>query len=242
MMDFLFLVILFTIAVLYSSVGHGGASGYLALMAIYGLSPEFMRPSALLLNVFVSSIALYSFYRNGHLKVKLVFPFILTSVPFAFLGGSLIINPDIYKLILGIFLIIATLRMIYKPKITEHDKKEIILPLALFIGALLGFFSGLIGIGGGIILSPLILLLSWWSVKETSAAAAAFILLNSISGLGGQISGGIEFLPGIYILVIIGATGGLIGSYMGSYKISEKTLRYALSLVLFFASFKLIIL
>ncbi len=242
MTEYLFLIILFTIAILYSSVGHGGASGYLALMAIYGLSPEFMRPSALLLNIFVSSIALYSFYKNGHFKIKLVFPFLLTSVPFAFLGGYLVINPHVYKIILGIFLIFASFRMIYKPKIREEDKNDLNISLALLIGVFLGFFSGLIGIGGGIILSPIILLLRWGNVKETAAASAAFILLNSISGLSGQLSGGIEFHPDILFWVIAGVSGGVIGSYMGSYRISEKSLRYALSFVLLFASLKLIVL
>ena len=154
----------------------------------------------------------------------------------------MVIDPDIYKIILGIFLFIATLRLIYKPRIAEEDKKKVNLVLALVLGAFLGFFSGLIGIGGGIILSPLILLLRWGNVKETSAASAAFILLNSVSGLGGQLSGGIEFPANIYTWVVIGVVGGILGSYMGSFRVSEKLLRYALSLVLLLASFKLIIL
>ena len=242
MVDILFFALVLLMAVLYSSVGHGGASGYLALMAIFSFSPEFMRPSALVLNIFVSSISLFSYYKNGHFRLKLLLPFIITSVPFAFLGGLITVNPKAYKIILGIFLIIAIARMIYRPKNHAEEVNPINKIIALAIGIFLGFFSGLIGIGGGIILSPIIVLLKWGTMKEIAAVSAAFILVNSIAGLTGQFSQGIQLAPEIGYMLAAAITGGLIGSYLGSYKITDKTLKYALSVVLTFASFKLLFL
>lgn len=241
-MEILFFGLVFLMAILYSSVGHGGASGYLALMAIFGFSPEFMRPSALILNIFVSSIAFFSYYRNGHFRLNLLLPFILTSVPFAFLGGLITVNPKTYKVILGIFLILAIARMVYRPKNQTNEINTINKYTAYIIGTFLGFFSGLIGIGGGIILSPIIILLKWGTMKETAAVSAAFILVNSISGLFGQFSQGIQLAPEIGTMLAAAILGGLIGSYMGSYKITDKALKYALSVVLTFASYKLLFL
>lgn len=240
MMEILFLGLVFLMAVLYSSVGHGGASGYLALMAIFSFSPEFMRPSALVLNIFVSSIALFSYYKNGHFRMRLLLPFIITSVPFAFLGGLLTVDPKTYKIILGIFLIFAIARMLYQPKNQNDERNYANKYAAYIIGAFLGFLSGLIGIGGGIILSPIIILLNWGTMKQTAAVSAAFILVNSISGLIGQFSQGIQLAPEIGYMLAAAIVGGIIGSYLGSYKISNKVLKYALSVVLTFASFKLL--
>ena len=241
-MEILFLGMVFLMAVLYSSVGHGGASGYLALMALFSFSPEFMRPSALILNVFVSSIALFTYYRNGHFRIRLLLPFIITSVPFAFLGGLITVNPKTYKVILGIFLIIAIARMIYRPKNEKDEINYVNKYAAYIIGAFLGFLSGLIGIGGGIILSPIIILLKWGTMKETAAVSAAFILVNSIAGLSGQFSQGIQLAPELGFMLAAAISGGILGSYMGSYKISDRNLKYALSVVLTFASFKLLFL
>lgn len=242
MTEVIFFVLVFLMAVLYSSVGHGGASGYLALMAIFSFSPEFMRPSALILNIFVSSIAFFSYYKNSHFRLNLLLPFIITSIPLAFLGGSITVNPKIYKIILGIFLLIAISRMVYRPKNQKDEIKPINKFLAYGIGIILGFFSGLIGIGGGIILSPIIILLKWGTIKETAAVSAAFILLNSMSGLVGQLSQGIQLAPEIGYMLTSAILGGLIGSYFGSFKITDRVLKYALSVVLMFASVKLLLL
>ncbi len=239
-MELLFFLLVFLLALLYSSVGHGGASGYLALMALFSFSPEFMRPSALVLNIFVSTIAFFSYYRNSHFRFSLLLPFIVTSVPFAFIGGMISINPKTYNIILGLFLLIAISRMIYIPATHAGEIRRINKPLAYIIGVLLGFLSGLIGIGGGIILSPIIILLKWGTQKQTAAVSAAFILVNSVSGLTGQISKGIQLAPEIGFMLAAAIAGGFIGSYMGSFRITEKTLKYALSVVLTFASFKLL--
>lgn len=239
MTDILFLGAIFLIAILYSSVGHGGASAYLALMALLGFAPEIMRPAALVLNIFVSSIAFISFARNDHFKFKLLWPFIITSIPFAFLGGTFQIDSRIYKVILGIFLLFAILRMILKVRDEGGRLKAINTPFAMFIGALLGFFSGLIGIGGGIILSPIIILLGWASIKQTAAVSAAFIFLNSLAGFSGFILK--NELPDMRILymVLAGVLGGVLGSYLGSFRIREIYLRYTLAIVLLTASVKL---
>lgn len=242
MEELFFLALVFLMAVLYSSVGHGGASGYLALMAIFSFQPEFMRPSAMVLNIFVSSIALFSYARNGHFRLKLLIPFIMTSVPLAFVGGMITVNPKTFKIILGIFLIVAIARMIYNPKNKATEIRKINKPLAFVIGIVLGFLSGLVGIGGGIILSPVIILLKWGTMKETAAVSAAFILVNSIAGFSGQISQGFQLAPEIGYMLGAAILGGLLGSYMGSFKITDKALKYSLSLVLTFASYKLLFL
>ncbi|NQU52565.1 MAG: sulfite exporter TauE/SafE family protein [Bacteroidetes bacterium] len=241
-MDFLFLGLVFSLAILYASVGHGGASGYLALMALFSFSPEFMRPSALVLNIFVSSIALFSYYQNGHFKLKLLIPFVVTSIPVAFIGGAITADPKTYKIILSVFLVIAIIRMVFQPKNNTNETKSVNKYGAYVIGIFLGFFSGLIGIGGGIILSPIIILLKWGTVKQTAAVSAAFILVNSISGLLGQVSQGIQLAPEIGYMLLVAVFGGSIGSYMGSFKVSEKSLLYTLSVVLIFASVKLMFL
>ena len=239
MTDILFLGGIFLIALLYSSVGHGGASGYLAFMALLGFAPEIMRPAALILNIFVSSIAFITFTRNGHFRFKLLWPFIITSIPFAFFGGTFKVDTRIYKIILGVFLLFAVARMLLKVKNAAGDLKAIQIIPALLVGALLGFFSGLIGIGGGIILSPVIILLGWATVKQTAAVSAVFILVNSLAGLSGFILK--NEMPDfqVYYMVAAGISGGLLGSYLGSFRIREMYLRYTLGLVLLLASVKL---
>jgi uncharacterized protein len=234
-----FYFLIFLTALLYSSVGHGGASGYLAVMAIFSISPDFMRTSALILNLFVAGISFVSFYKGGFLREKLLIPFILLSIPMSYLGARLEIDPRVYKVILGIFLLIAIARMLLRAK-SQKPIQTMNFPLALAIGGILGFFSGMIGIGGGIILSPVLLLLRWATIKETAAVSAAFIVLNSASGIVGLASSGnLKPLEEIYLLVALGIAGSLTGAYFGRERISSLNLTYILSGVLLFATLKL---
>ncbi len=238
--NILFIIVLFFIAILYASVGHGGASGYLALMAIFGISTIFIRSSALLLNLFVSSVSFYAFYRAGFFKVKILIPFILGSIPMAFIGARIVIDPQLYKVILGFFLVIAVVRILFNPKKYCNEIIPFNFIIATIIGMILGFFSGLIGIGGGIILSPLLLILGWANVKETAAISALFIFLNSSAGILGLISVGISFSPNILAWVVVATLGGMLGAYNGSFRMSLLKLRYLLAFVLLLASIKLI--
>ncbi len=226
------------IAFLYSSVGHGGGSGYLAFMGIIGFDTLFMKSTALTLNLFVSLISFLFYFRGGYFRFKLLWPFLITSIPFSFIGSQILIDPKIYKIILGTFLLFATIRMLIHPK-ERRSLTEFNYPLALLIGALLGLLSGMIGIGGGIILSPLIILLGWGHVKEAAAVSAPFIFLNSFSGLSGLMVKGFHFVPEILNWIIIVIIAGMLGSYIGSKILSIRSLRYVLAAVLGIAGFKL---
>ncbi|NOY51755.1 MAG: sulfite exporter TauE/SafE family protein [Chlorobi bacterium] len=237
--DVFFLVALFAVALMYSSVGHGGASGYLALMALFGISTVYMRASALSLNLFVSAVSFYAFYKSGYFKLKILLPFIIGSIPMAFIGAHINIDQYVFKYILGAFLVVAVARMMMSPREKENELLKFNYPVAIFIGSFLGFFSGLIGIGGGIILSPVLLLLGWANVKETAAVSSIFIFLNSASGLLGLLSSGINLSPNIVYWVAVAFGGGLLGAYIGSSKLSFQRLKYLLAFVLFLASIKL---
>lgn len=240
-MEYVFLASLFVIAFLYSSVGHGGASGYLALMALYGISPLYMKSTALSLNVFVAGIAFLTYARAGYFSLRLILPFLLTSIPAAFAGALVKIAPDVYEIILGIFLLFAVGRMLFVPgAIAEHPSDPPVW-LALLIGAILGFFSGMIGIGGGIILSPILILFHWATVKESAAASALFILLNSLSGLFALFQDGLQYETHLLLWIMAGVLGGIAGAYSGSYRLQPGRLRYILTLILLVASIKLFV-
>lgn len=239
-MNIEFLLILLVVSGLYASVGHGGASGYLALMALYAFPVALLKPSALTLNLFVAGIAFVQFYRGGYFKLRLFLPFAMGSVPLAFLGGTINLDPSTYKIVLGILLLFAVLRLLGIIGKTHEETKQAPVLAAIAVGAAIGFFSGLIGIGGGIILSPVILLLGWGNVKETAAVSALFIWINSLAGLLGMFKIGFEFSMDILPYVIVVALGGLIGAYLGSFRWNLKVLKYCLSFVLILASIKLI--
>lgn len=231
----------FVMAALYSTVGHGGGSGYLAILAIASIAPEQMRPTALLLNVVVSSIATWKFISIGTFRKDLFIPLICASIPAALLGGYVDIPNQIYKPIVGIVLLYAAIRLFVPIKGSEKTAKPNIFPV-LISGVVIGFFSGMIGVGGGIFLSPLILLLGWTTAKQTAAISAPFILVNSISGLGGIAidNAGLPIDSGFIIpLAIAVVIGGFIGASFGSKKVGHQGLRATLGVVLFIASIKM---
>lgn len=236
----LFYILLFIVAFLYASVGHGGASGYLALMALFSFTPDVMKPTALLLNLFVSLTSFIQFYRGGHFKWKIFLPLAIASVPFAYIGGRMTVESFLYKKLLGLFLLIPIIRFLFFKNIPVNELKKSNPILSLIIGAVIGFLSGLIGIGGGIILSPILLLLKWTDQKQTAAISASFIFVNSISGLLGQFTKGIHFGADMYAYVAIAFTGGLCGAYFGSLKFNQNILKYTLAVVLMMAAYKLL--
>jgi uncharacterized membrane protein YfcA len=236
----IFYILLFLVAFLYASVGHGGASGYLALMAIFSITPDVMKPTALLLNLFVSLTAFIQFYRGQHFRWKLFLPFAIASVPMSFLGGLWVVDGTMYKKILGALLLIPIVRFLFfqNPEIKETKPANLI--LSLFIGAFIGLLSGMIGIGGGIILSPVLLLLKWADQKQAAAISALFIFVNSLSGLAGQLTKGIHFSADMFWYVIIAFTGGLCGAYFGALRFPQKILKNILASVLLLAVYKLL--
>jgi len=236
----LFYLLLFLVAFLYSSVGHGGASGYLALMALFSISPEVMKPTALLLNLFVSLTSFIQFYRGKHFNWKIFLPFAIGSIPMAYIGGLITLEGTIYKKILGILLLIPIIRFLFFANIKEQELKKSNPWLSVLIGAAIGFLSGLIGIGGGIILSPVLLLLKWTNMKQTAAISALFIFVNSLSGLAGQLKKGINFGPDMYAYVAVAFAGGICGAYFGSLKLNQTILKYLLAIVLIVAVYKLL--
>lgn len=235
------LLFLAIIAFLYSSVGHGGASGYLAVMAMMGVAPAIMKPSALVMNLAVSLFSFIGFYRAGHFRLKLFWPFALASVPLAYLGGTMTLSDSIYKKILALCILISIFRLVFQFRQEKEEIRSISITSGLISGGAIGLLSGMIGIGGGIVLSPLMLLMRWATLKQTAAVSALFIFVNSLSGLFGQIQkGGIQVTEHFQWAVAATVLGGLLGSYYGSQKFNVPTLRYLLALGLVIASAKLI--
>lgn len=241
-MDFnLILVLFFIIAFVYSTVGHGGASGYLALMVFLNFVPEQIRPTALVLNILVSAIASMQYYRNGYFKKELFIPLILLSVPLAFLGSRVQLSPSVFKIILGICLLLSVIRILgLIGNNSSETLRKMPLPIALFIGGGIGLISGMIGIGGGILLSPVLLIFRWADIKQTAALAAPFILVNSLSGLAGLMSRHLVFPDRMMWWVVATLIGGLLGSYWGSHRFNSVVLKYLLATVLLFAAGKLL--
>ena len=236
--EILIILALFVVAILYSSVGHGGASGYLAVMAFLSIAPNVTKPTALILNIFVASIGAFQFYRAGYFDWKIFAPFAAASVPMAFLGGMISLPTQIYRPLLGTILLFAAFRLAWN----FTSEKPIVAPsvwLALIIGAIIGFLSGLVGVGGGIFLTPILLLTNWTETKKAAGISAMFILVNSISGLLGNYAQ-IGILPAkVWFWVAAAVIGGIIGSTLGSRYFNSLTLRRVLASVLLIASFKM---
>ena len=244
--DILILSLLILVAAtLYSSVGHGGASGYLAAMALFGLAPAAMKPTALCLNILVASIATFRFWRAGCFSWSLLWPFAVASVPLAFIGGAITLPTTVYKQIVGVTLLYAAFRLFQFTRTKADARATAVtrnapLPLAIFFGALIGFLSGLTGVGGGIFLSPLLLLMNWADTRRTAGVSAAFILVNSIAGLLGNFTS-VQALPhAIPYLALAAIVGGLVGSEFGSRRLASVTIRRLLAVVLVVAGVKMI--
>lgn len=235
-----FYIILFAVAFLYASVGHGGASGYLALMALYGVAPQEMKPTALFLNLFVSLTSFIQYYRGKHFKKDIFILIALASIPFAFLGGMLSIDDHLYKTILGILLLLPIIRFFFFKQVPDDRLVAPVKWISVLLGAIIGLLSGMIGIGGGIILSPILILLLWTNQKQTAAISAAFIFVNSLAGLGGMLTQGISLSSNMILYIVIAFSGGLMGAYMGSKKFNQEVLKYILATVLLMAAYKLL--
>ena len=239
--DLVLAILIFGAALLYSSVGHGGASGYLAAMALFSLAPAVMKPSALALNIVVSLVATIKFARAGAFSWSAFWPFAVLSVPAAYLGGMIQLPPDVYRPLLGVVLLYAGWRSWQTAPIEPHRIALPRLPLMLFSGAAIGLLSGLTGVGGGIFLSPLMLLLAWAETRVISGIAAAFILVNSIAGLLGLMSKGITLPPAISAWAIAALLGGLIGSELGVRWFGKPALKRLLAAVLAVAGLKMLL-
>ncbi len=236
----LIIVAVFIVAILYSSVGHGGASGYLAVMALLAVAPGITRPTALLLNVFVATIGTIQFYRAGHFAWRVFLPFAVTSIPFAFIGGMITLPTMAYKLVLGGVLILAAIRLAWNLK-SDSEASEPNIMIALIIGAVIGLLSGLVGVGGGIFLTPILLLMNWAETKTAAGVSAMFILVNSIAGLAGSYAQVIALPSTVWIWIAAAIAGGVIGSTLGAKRFNSLTLRRVLAVVLLVAGIKLVL-
>src|SRR6202171_39251 len=228
------------IAFLYSSVGHAGASGYIATMTLFGLATTVIRPTALVLNILVATIGSFQFWRAGYFSWKLFWPFALLSVPAAYLGGYIQPSASILRILIGLVLLFSAARLIFRrgdPDQTVAPSK----PTAIGVGAGLGFLSGLTGTGGGIFLTPLLLFCRWAHIRQAAAVSALFILVNSIAGLVGYFTAK-HSIPSLGVFLAAAAvTGGVFGSHLGSRRFPVRTISLLLATVLIIAGTKLIL-
>ncbi len=232
------------IGALYASVGHAGASGYLAVMALLGVPMSLMRPTALLVNVCVAAIACVQFARAGHFRWALFWPFAVAAVPAAFVGGMLSLPARPMQLLIGTVLALACLRMAWEAlggRFAARATRPPATPVAVCAGGVLGFVAGLTGTGGGIFLSPLMLLFRWADARRTAATSALFILVNSIAGLGGLSTHGGLKVPHLALLAACACAGGAAGAWWGSRRAAPRSLYAALACVLALASAKLLL-
>ena len=230
---------IFVVAVLYSSVGHAGASGYIAVMSLAGLAPEVIKPTALALNILVAGIASWHFLRAGHFAWRTFWPFAVLAVPMAYVGGHVSLPTQAFKVLLGIVLLVAAARFVMRSREDPVASEPPIAP-ALATGAAIGLLSGLTGTGGGIFLTPLLLHLRWAHAKRAAAVSALFILLNSAAGLAGNLASTRQLPANILPLLAAAAVGGFIGSYLGSRRFAPAWVKRFLAAVLLIAGLKLI--
>ena len=235
----------FAVAVLYASVGHAGASGYLTVMALAGLAPALMKPTALTLNLLVATIGAVKFYRAGYFSWSIFLPFAAGSIPFAFLGGKLTLTDATYKALTGAVLLFAAWRLFqYAKSDAVKAVKTIPLYASVPMGAGLGLLSGLTGVGGGIFLSPLLVFMGWAEMRQIAGIAAMFILVNSIAGLAGiwvSAPATLKLLPSaLPVFLLAAGAGGWIGSEYGVKKLASPTLRKLIAVAMAIAAFKML--
>ena len=242
---FLLGALFFAASILYSSVGHGGASGYLAAMGLFGIAPAVMRPTALVMNIAVASISLYKFSRSSGFNWRLFWPFAATAVPMAFVGGRIQLPILWFGILVGCVLLFSAIRLFIETLVADRRVRTIKGPppiaLALVLGAAIGLLSGLTGVGGGIFLSPLLVLTGWATVRDSAAPTAAFVLVNSVSGLLGLLSRQPTLPDALPYWVAAVVVGGLIGASYGSRRLGNNAMRQALAAVLVIAGAKMIL-
>ncbi|MRG85649.1 sulfite exporter TauE/SafE family protein [Salinibacillus xinjiangensis] len=234
-------VLFFIVSILYSLVGHGGGSGYIAIMGLVGILPTVIKPTALILNIIVSGIAFIYFYRAKHFSWSLFWPFVVGSIPLAYIGGSIMLPYTFYHWLVGGMLLFSAIRL-FMPRGQENQSiHRPTLPIAVLWGMGIGLLSGLIGVGGGIFLSPIMLFLGWAKLKQISAVAAAFVFVNSVSGLLGHISSVKTVSPSIFLFGFLVFIGAFIGSRLGSSKLPDMKIKKVLAAVLFIGGLKMIL-
>ena len=228
-------------AALYATVGHGGASAYLAIMALFAVAPETMRPTALALNLIAAGIGALRYGTAGQINWRLLIAFAVTATPAAFIGGGIVLPPEVYRPVVGAVLWAAAIRLFWQPAILAERAPRPPSPfVALPVGAALGLLAGLTGTGGGIFLSPLIILFGWEDARKTSGIVAGFILLNSLAGLAGNVASARALPAELPWLVGAVAIGALVGTWLSSVRLPKPKLLQGLGLVLIIAGYKLI--
>ena len=230
------------VAFLYAAVGHAGASGYIAVMTLFGLTANVIKPAALVLNILVACLAAWQFWRAGHFEWPLFWPFALLAVPCAFLGGYLNLPASLFKFLVGVVLLFTAARFLLKPQADDETRLHApAKPAALAVGAGIGLLSGLTGTGGGIFLSPVLIFMRWARTKTAAATSALFILLNSIAGLLGNVASTRQLPLFTLPLVIAALAGGAGGAYLGSRQFSADFIKKLLAIVLLIAGLKLLL-
>ena len=228
------------VAFLYSSVGHAGASGYIAAMTLLNFTATTIKPTALVLNILVAAVGTFHFVRAGHFSWRLFWPFAVLSVPAAFLGGYIKLPTDAFKVLVGIVLLISAVRLVVRqgdPTQTREPRR----PLAIVSGAIVGLLAGLTGTGGGIFLTPLMLFAGWARTKQAAATSVLLILLNSAAGVFGYVASGRNVPHVAWVLAVAAVAGGTLGSYLGSNKFPVRTIQLMLAAVLVIAGTKLVL-
>ncbi len=228
------------VAFLYSAVGHAGASGYIAVLSLFGYAPEIIRPVALVLNILVAAIGVVQFSRAGHFSWPLFWPFALLAVPMAFVGGYMTLPTQTLKVLIGIVLLASAVQFLRKPSADGELRRPATGP-AIAIGGGLGMLAGLTGTGGGIFLTPLLIFLRWAATKQASAVSALFILVNSLAGLAGNFSATRSVPAFALSFAGVAVVGGALGSYAGARRLEVTAIKRLLAVVLTIAGLKLVL-